>query len=530
MFTMTSGAGTCSVRYDQTLSPSHNAAPQVVEAVTAQKADQSIAVSQHAPPSAGNGSSFTVAATAPAGAVTYSSAGVCTNIGATFTITNKTGTCTVQYDQAGSADYNAAPQVLESVTATRTAQTISVTTHAPANAAFNSNFSVAANGGGSGNPVTFSSAGACTNVGALFTMTTGTGTCSVKYDQAGSTEYDDAPQVVESVSATKLSQTISVSSHAPSGAAFGSSFSVAASGGGSGNPVTLSSTGVCSRAGSTFTMTSGTGTCSVQYDEAGDANYAAATQVVESVTAQKLSQTISVTTHAPASGVSGTSFSVAATAVGGSVTFSASGSCTSSGATFTLNGVGTCSVRYDQSGNANYSAAPQVVESVTTTARTYTLTVTKSGTGSGTVTGSAGGISCGATCSATVSSGTVITLSTSADSGSTFGGWSGACSGVGSCTVTVTSDQTVTAIFTAATSSPPPPPAKKVYCVVPNVKGKTLAVAKRKLTAAHCKTGKTKTAKSKTVKKGNVISQSPKAGRKLARGSKVNLVVSRGRR
>jgi hypothetical protein len=361
-------------------------------------------------------------------------------------------------------------------------------------------------------------------------MTTGTGTCSVKYDQAGSTEYDDAPQVVESVTATKLSQTISVSSHAPSGAAFGSSFSVAANGGGSGNPVTLSNTGVCSRAGSTFTMTSGTGTCSVQYDQAGDTNYAAATQVVESVTAQKLSQAITVTTHAPASGVSGTSFSVAATAVGGTVAFSASGSCTSSGATFTLNGVGTCSVKYDQGGNANYSAAPQVVESVTTTARTYTLTVTKSGTGSGTVTGSAGGISCGATCSATVTSGTVITLSTSPDSGSTFGGWSGACSGVGSCTVTVTSDQTVTASFTAATSSPPPPPAKKVYCVVPNVKGKTLAAAKRKLTAAHCKAGKTATAKSKTVKKGNVISQSPKAGRKLAKGSKVNLVVSRGRR
>ena len=43
-------------------------------------------------------------------------------------------------------------------------------------------------------------------------------------------------------------------------------------------------------------------------------------------------------------------------------------------------------------------------------------------------------------------------------------------------------------------------------------------------------TGKTTTAKSKTVKKGNVISQSPKAGRKLAKGSKVNLVVSRGRK
>jgi beta-lactam-binding protein with PASTA domain len=32
------------------------------------------------------------------------------------------------------------------------------------------------------------------------------------------------------------------------------------------------------------------------------------------------------------------------------------------------------------------------------------------------------------------------------------------------------------------------------------------------------------------VPKGSVISQSPKAGKKLAPGSKVNLVVSRGKR
>ena len=50
-------------------------------------------------------------------------------------------------------------------------------------------------------------------------------------------------------------------------------------------------------------MTSGTGTCSVKYDQAGDANYSAAPQVTESVTAQKASQAINVTTHAPASAV-----------------------------------------------------------------------------------------------------------------------------------------------------------------------------------------------------------------------------------
>jgi serine/threonine-protein kinase len=73
-------------------------------------------------------------------------------------------------------------------------------------------------------------------------------------------------------------------------------------------------------------------------------------------------------------------------------------------------------------------------------------------------------------------------------------------------------------------------PIKVVRCVVPNVKGKTLAAAKRKITAGHCRTGSVTKAKSKTVAKGKVISQSPRAGKRLARGAKVNLVISRGKR
>ena len=73
-------------------------------------------------------------------------------------MTSGTGTCSVKYDQAGNANYNAAPQVTESVNAQKADQTITVTTHAPASAAFNQQFTVAATGGGSGNAVAFSSA------------------------------------------------------------------------------------------------------------------------------------------------------------------------------------------------------------------------------------------------------------------------------------------------------------------------------------------------------------------------------------
>jgi len=89
-------------------------------------------------------------------------------------------------------------------------QMITVNPHAPANAAYNSQFTVAATAS-SGLDVTYSSAGACTNTGATFMMTSGTGTCTVKYDQAGNANYNAAPQVTENVTAQKASATITLS-------------------------------------------------------------------------------------------------------------------------------------------------------------------------------------------------------------------------------------------------------------------------------------------------------------------------------
>jgi uncharacterized repeat protein (TIGR01451 family)/uncharacterized repeat protein (TIGR02543 family) len=78
----------------------------------------------------------------------------------------------------------------------------------------------------------------------------------------------------------------------------------------------------------------------------------------------------------------------------------------------------------------------------------HTLTVTPAGTGVGTVTSDVGGINCGTTCSDSFASGTVVTLTATADPGSTFTGWGGDCSGTVSPTsVTITSDKTCTATF-----------------------------------------------------------------------------------
>jgi len=79
----------------------------------------------------------------------------------------------------------------------------------------------------------------------------------------------------------------------------------------------------------------------------------------------------------------------------------------------------------------------------------YTLTVNKTGTGSGIVTSDIPGINCGDDCNESYPSGTPITLTATAVSGSTFSSWIGCDSPSGTaCYMTMNSDRTITATFT----------------------------------------------------------------------------------
>jgi hypothetical protein len=83
----------------------------------------------------------------------------------------------------------------------------------------------------------------------------------------------------------------------------------------------------------------------------------------------------------------------------------------------------------------------------------FALTVTRAGSGAGKVTSSPAGISCGAGCKHYFPSGTAVTLTAKAASGSRFAGWSGACTGTGTCKLTMNAGKRVTATFAAI---PPP--------------------------------------------------------------------------
>jgi hypothetical protein len=76
---------------------------------------------------------------------------------------------------------------------------------------------------------------------------------------------------------------------------------------------------------------------------------------------------------------------------------------------------------------------------------------------------------------------------------------------------------------------PPPPPAPAAAkCHVPRVKGMKLRAAEKSLRNAHCKVGKVKHVSSRKLARGRVTSSTPRAGRRLRAGSKIELFVSKG--
>ena len=144
---------------------------------------------------------------------------------------------------------------------------------------------------------------------------------------------------------------------------------------------------------------------------------------------------ISCGTGCSAAFTAGTSVTLTATPVAGSIfTGWSGGGCSGTGAcTLTLSSATTVS--------AAFGPAPVAV------------TVVRAGVGSGTVTSAPAGITCGTTCSATFSSGSSVVLTATPAGGSVFSGWSGGgCAGTGTCTLTPTSATTVTATFTSSTT------------------------------------------------------------------------------
>ena len=102
------------------------------------------------------------------------------------------------------------------------------------------------------------------------------------------------------------------------------------------------------------------------------------------------------------------------------------------------------------SGFDNCVVTMNTAQSVTATFAQTQYTLNVSVAGNGTVTSSPAGISCPSLCTNNYASGTSVMLTATPAGGATFNGWGGACSGNGSCSVTMNSLESVTAMFSAS--------------------------------------------------------------------------------
>ena len=230
---------------------------------------------------------FPVSAIASSGlTVTFSSSttSICTVTGNTVHIVAAGTPCTIAADQAGNDQYFAASTVTQTFTVNKAAQTISFPAVSPAPvfvAGGTGTFTVAATGGASGNPVTFTSTTllVCTVSGTTVTMKSA-GSCTLAADQAGSDNYFAAPQVIQTVSIGKAAQTITFAG--PGNQTYPSAAISLSASASSGLPVAFAATGNCTVAGSTLTLTSA-GSCTITASQAGDGSFLAATNVVRTI-------------------------------------------------------------------------------------------------------------------------------------------------------------------------------------------------------------------------------------------------------
>jgi hypothetical protein len=227
----------------------------------------------------------------------------------------------------------------------------------------------------SGLAVSYSVTGPATISGSTLTIT-GAGPVTVTASQKGNADYSAAVPVPLPISVAKAPQTITFT--LPGTATFGSAgpYTLNATST-SGLAVSYSLTGPATISGSTLTIT-GASAVTVTASQTGNADYAAATSVSQTIDVGLGSQTISFT-GIPGTGAFGSvgPYTLNATATSGlAVSYSVIGPATLNGSTLTITGVGTVQVTASQKGNANYTAATPVPLTLIVTKGNQTIAFT----------------------------------------------------------------------------------------------------------------------------------------------------------
>jgi len=221
--------------------------------------------------------------------VTSNSPSVCTVNGTGIVAYIGVGTCSLTADVAAGINYLSASGSPQTLSVGQASQAITGLASAPGAVGTTYNLSTAGiTGGGSGVPIVYSVDPATTNAACALGVDGVTlsfnyiGSCVIDANQAGTTDYAAAPQVQATI-AVMLTQTLAFTTAAPSGAVVaGAAYAPGVSGGGSGNPITLTidptSSSVCTISAGVVSFTS-VGTCTIDANQLGSSGYFAATQI-----------------------------------------------------------------------------------------------------------------------------------------------------------------------------------------------------------------------------------------------------------
>ena len=411
---------------------------------------QRIEFTSSAPSSAvAGGSVYTVSASASSGLTVSFSSGtpsVC-SIAASTVRPLAAGTCTVDANQAGDYEYDAALQVQQSFVIGRNSQTVAFTSSPPVSASVGGfpMYEVHATAS-SELPVELRSetpsvceVWALTETGAIIRLSAA-GTCIIAAFQEGNESFAAAPEVRQSFAVSGDGQIIQWISEPPTSATLkGPVYEVEATAT-SGLPVSFSSAtpSVCS-VGSTIegyraTVTySAAGTCTVDANQAGNAEIGPAPELQQSFTVSKRSQRIEFISSAPQSAtLDGAGYVLSVAASSGlpvSLSSATPSICTLTGTTASFIAVGTCTIDANQAGDGEFDTALEAQQSFAVGRRLQNIEFTSSAPASATFGGAA------YTVSATASSGLAVSLSSGTPSVCSVTGSMVTFVGTGVCTI-----------------------------------------------------------------------------------------------
>ena len=278
------GVGSTTITATQSGNETYAPAVAVSKTLTVNQASQKIAFVQPSAHTFTTNGSFTLAATAPGGTVSFSSgnSNILSITDSTATI-NGAGTTTITANQAGNSNYLAASPLTRNVTVKKASQTISPFAPISPVTYGAAPFSIILPNSTSGLPVSVTVASGPASISSNTVTITGAGTVKLSASQSGDSNYNAAPTITKSFSVAKTKQTIAFMTPASESYSNGATFNLSASATSGGTVhFTSSKTNVISISGTTATI-NGKGTTSITASSAATADYNAATPVAISV-------------------------------------------------------------------------------------------------------------------------------------------------------------------------------------------------------------------------------------------------------